>query len=142
MLYATHEDRRTHRSMQCSSETTSSLKFTWPIKIASKVISESWGGEQDSPWLRKAASLPEVILQPMNIVEKISAQINNMVSGGEKTKETPTKIVKRRSFKASSLDKIVFSVEGLVKYNNDCTQLHKRKELLLHVGIAKKVMRQ
>ena len=58
MLYATHEDRRTHRSMQCSSETTSSLKFTWPIKIASKVTSESWGGEQDSPWLRKAASLP------------------------------------------------------------------------------------
>ena len=58
MLYATHEDRRTHRSMQCSSETTSSLKFTWPIKIASKVTSESWGGEQDSPWLCKAASLP------------------------------------------------------------------------------------
>ena len=42
-------------------------------------------------------NVPEVILQPMNIVEKISAQINNMVSGGEKTKETPTKIVKRRS---------------------------------------------
>lgn len=42
-------------------------------------------------------NVPEVILQPINIVEKISAQINNMVSGGEKTKETPTKIVKRRS---------------------------------------------
>lgn len=42
-------------------------------------------------------NVPEVILQPMNIVEKISAQINNMVSGGEKTKETPTKTVKRRS---------------------------------------------
>lgn len=42
-------------------------------------------------------NVPEVLLQPINIVEKISAQINNMVSGGEKTKETPTKIVKRRS---------------------------------------------
>ena len=45
MLYAMHECPRTHASMHCSSENTSSLEFTRPIRIALNVMSKIWGGE-------------------------------------------------------------------------------------------------
>lgn len=45
MLYAIHECPRTQASMHCSSENTSSLEFTRPIRIALNVMSEIWGGE-------------------------------------------------------------------------------------------------
>ena len=50
MLYAIHECHRTHASMHCNSENTSSQEFTRPIRIALNVMSDIWGREHGTTW--------------------------------------------------------------------------------------------